>query len=156
MTASFRCWAEIDIEAVRYNIRVIRSMIADGVLIVAVVKADAYGHGLSEIASRIDRDVDMFGVANLSEGRTIRSTGARSPILILARRCPKNGPRSWKRRSSPQCQPSKKRLGTRRACVPANGCPSISSLIRVWGGLDCGRRKQSTCCVQSSGCLNCG
>jgi alanine racemase len=93
MTASFRCWAEIDIEAVRYNIRVIRSMIADGVLIVAVVKADAYGHGLSEIASRIDRDVDMFGVANLSEGRTIRSTGARSPILILGPALPEERPK---------------------------------------------------------------
>jgi alanine racemase len=83
MTTSFRCWAEIDLEAMRYNIRAIRSMIANGVQIIAVVKADAYGHGLSEIARRLDRDVDLFGVANLVEGQTIRSTGARAPILIL-------------------------------------------------------------------------
>src|SRR5260370_1945258 len=61
----------------------IRSMMANGVQIIAVVKADAYGHGLSEIARRLDRDVDLFGVANLVEGQTIRSTGARAPILIL-------------------------------------------------------------------------
>jgi alanine racemase len=82
-TSSFRCWAEIDIEAMRSNIRAIRSMIANGVRIIAVVKADAYGHGLSEIARQLDRDVDLFGVANLVEGQTIRSTGARAPILIL-------------------------------------------------------------------------
>jgi len=58
-------------------------MIANGVQLVAVVKADAYGHGLSEIARRLDGDVDLFGVANLVEGQTIRSTGARAPILIL-------------------------------------------------------------------------
>ena len=80
---SFRCWAEIDIEAMRYNIQAIRSMIANGVQIIAVVKADAYGHGLSEIARRLDRDVDLFGVANLVEGQTIRSAGAKAPILIL-------------------------------------------------------------------------
>src|SRR5260370_1784721 len=80
---SFRCWAEIDVEAMRYNIQAIRSVMANGVRVIAVVKADAYGHGLSEIARRLDRDVDLFGVANLVEGQPIRSPGARAPILIL-------------------------------------------------------------------------
>ena len=53
-------------------------MIAIGVRIIAVVKADAYGHGLTEIARQLDRDVDLFGVANLVEGQAIRSTGAAS------------------------------------------------------------------------------
>jgi alanine racemase len=83
MTTSFRCWAEIDLEAMRDNLRAIRSMIAEGVRIIAVVKADAYGHGLSEVARQLDREVDLFGVANLVEGQTIRSTGARAPILVL-------------------------------------------------------------------------
>jgi alanine racemase len=83
MTTSFRCWAEIDVEAMRYNLGAIRSMIANGVRIIAVVKADAYGHGLVEVARQLDRDVDLFGVANLVEGQTIRSAGARAPILIL-------------------------------------------------------------------------
>jgi alanine racemase len=83
MTASFRCWVEIDVEAMRSNIRSVRSSVAHGVRIVAIVKADAYGHGLSEIARRIDSDVDMFGVANLGEGQMIRAAGARAPILLL-------------------------------------------------------------------------
>jgi alanine racemase len=83
MTDIFRCWAEIDIEAMRSNLRAIRSMVAEGVRLVVIVKADAYGHGLAEIASQLDRDVDLFGVASLSEARTIRSSGARAPILIL-------------------------------------------------------------------------
>jgi alanine racemase len=83
MTDIFRCWAEIDIEAMRSNLRTIRSMVAEGVRLVVIVKADAYGHGLAEIAPQLDRDVDLFGVASLSEARTIRSSGACAPILIL-------------------------------------------------------------------------
>ena len=83
MTTSFRCWAEIDVEAMRHNLQAIRAMVSNGVRIIAVVKADAYGHGLPEIARRLDRDVDLFGVANLVEAQTIRSTGAEAPILIL-------------------------------------------------------------------------
>jgi alanine racemase len=84
MTTSFRCWAEIEIEAMRSNLRTIRSMVAAGVRIIVIVKADAYGHGLPEVARQLDRDVDLFGVASLSEGRAIRSAGARAPVLILS------------------------------------------------------------------------
>jgi alanine racemase len=83
MTNIFRCWAEIEIEAMRSNLRTIRTMVAEGVRLVTIVKADAYGHGLAEIAPQLDRDVDLFGVASLSEARTIRSSGARAPVLIL-------------------------------------------------------------------------
>jgi alanine racemase len=47
------------------------------------VKADAYGHGLSEVARLIDDDLDLFGVANLAEGLEIRQGGVRSPVLLL-------------------------------------------------------------------------
>jgi alanine racemase len=83
MTNPFRCWAEIDIEAMRSNLRTIRTMATEGVRLVAIVKADAYGHGLAEVAPQLDRDVDFFGVASLSEARTIRSSGASAPVLIL-------------------------------------------------------------------------
>jgi alanine racemase len=83
MTTSLRCWAEIDIEAMRSNLRTIRSMVAPGVRLIAVVKADAYGHGLPEVARQLDRETDLFGVASLSEAQTIRSTGAQAPVLIL-------------------------------------------------------------------------
>jgi alanine racemase len=83
MNTCFRCWAEIEVEAMRANLRTIRSLVASGVRVIAIVKADAYGHGLSEVARQLDRDVDLFGVASLPEARTIRSTGALAPILIL-------------------------------------------------------------------------
>ncbi len=83
MTTSFRCWAEIDVEAMRSNLGTIRSMVPAGVRIIAIVKADAYGHGLTEVARQLDRDVEMFGVASLAEALTIRSTGAHAPVLIL-------------------------------------------------------------------------
>jgi alanine racemase len=83
MTTLFRCWAEIDIEAMRSNLRAIRSLVAAGVRIIAVVKADAYGHGLCETARRLDGDVDLFGVANLAEAQAIRAAGARAQVVIL-------------------------------------------------------------------------
>jgi alanine racemase len=83
MTTSFRCWAEINIEAMRSNLRVVRSLVASGVRVVSIIKADAYGHGLPEIARRLGRDTDLFGVASLMEARAIRSTGSRTPVLIL-------------------------------------------------------------------------
>lgn len=84
MNTSFRCWAEINLQAMRSNLGTIRSFLPAGVRIVAVVKADAYGHGLLEVARELDRDVDLFGVASLAEARAIRSTGAQAPVLILS------------------------------------------------------------------------
>jgi alanine racemase len=83
MTTSFRCWAEIDIEAMRSNLRTIRSLVPNNVRIIAVVKADAYGHGLPVVARQLDKDVDLFGVASLAEARAIRSAGGQAPVLIL-------------------------------------------------------------------------
>src|SRR5262245_5642994 len=84
MTASYRCWAEIDIRSLRRNIRTIRSMTGQKARVIFVVKADAYGHGLTEIALRLDKDVDLFGVANVVEAQTIRATGSLTPVLILS------------------------------------------------------------------------
>lgn len=83
MTTTYRCWAEVDAEALRHNVRALRSFLLPGVQIVGVVKADAYGHGLSELARLIDEDVDLFGVANVAEGLEIRRAGAHSPVLLL-------------------------------------------------------------------------
>jgi alanine racemase len=83
MTGSLRCWSEINIDAMRFNLGVLRSLVAPAVRMIAVIKADAYGHGLPEIACRLDQNVDLFGVASLAEGQTIRAAGAQAPILIL-------------------------------------------------------------------------
>jgi len=81
--ATYRCWAEIDAEALHHNARALRSFLSPGVRLIAIVKADAYGHGLSELARLINDDVDCFGVANVAEGLEIRRGGLSSPVLLL-------------------------------------------------------------------------
>ncbi len=79
-----RCWAEIDLDALRHNLASIRQKIGPNVRILTVVKADAYGHGLKAIAGHLMRcGTDVFGVANLAEAQTIRSVGRGWPTLLL-------------------------------------------------------------------------
>lgn len=82
--ASYRCWAEIDLSALRGNLAWIRHRAGKGVKIITVVKADAYGHGLKQIAALLMQSgTDIFGVANLAEAQAIRSVGRGWPILML-------------------------------------------------------------------------
>ena len=81
---SYRCWAEVDLDALRENLAWIRHRVGQGVQIMTVVKADAYGHGLQAIAAHLMRSgTDIFGVANLAEARAIRVVGRGWPILML-------------------------------------------------------------------------
>ena len=52
--------------------------------IMAIIKRDAYGHGLRQVAKALEDHVDMFGLATVDEGIDLRMTGIRTPILILA------------------------------------------------------------------------
>lgn len=84
MAWSHRCWAEVDLDALRENLAWIRHRVGAGVNILAVVKADAYGHGLKPIAALLMQSgADIFGVANLIEAQAIRSVGKGWPILML-------------------------------------------------------------------------
>ncbi len=74
--------ATIDLEALRGNLEVVRSA-ATGRRVVAIVKADAYGHGLEGVAGAIEDSVDAFGVACLDEALRLRRAGAGRPILLL-------------------------------------------------------------------------
>jgi len=79
-----RCWAEIDLGALRHNLRTVRETIGDGAGVMAVVKANAYGHGMPEIANAIREDVWMFGVANAAEARELRdSLGKNAPDIFI-------------------------------------------------------------------------
>lgn len=80
----YRCWAEVDLDALRGNLAVLRQHVEPGVRIMTVVKADAYGHGLAAIAAHLMRcGTDLFGVANLAEAYVIRSVGRGWPVLML-------------------------------------------------------------------------
>ncbi len=79
---STRCWAEIDLAALRYNAEVVRNCVAPGVARLAVVKANAYGHGVVAVAKALGDDVQLFGVANLQEAIEARAA-VPHPIVIL-------------------------------------------------------------------------
>ncbi len=81
----FSTWIEIDLDALVANIGAVRSRIGEGVGIILVVKADAYGHGAVEVARAAVRSgVDVLGVATLYEGIELRQAGIDAPILILS------------------------------------------------------------------------
>ena len=89
MTNSPRCWAEVDLGALRENLAWLRHRVGPEVKIMTVVKADAYGHGLKPIAAVLMQSgTDVFGVANLAEAQSIRSVGPGWPILMLGAALP--------------------------------------------------------------------
>lgn len=77
-------WAEIDLEALAANFQLVRRRVAPEVKVMAVVKADAYGHGAVECARRLAREgADWFGVAMPEEGLELRRAGITRPILCF-------------------------------------------------------------------------
>jgi alanine racemase len=84
MKKPYRCWAEIELDALRANLAWVRRKAGPGVKVLTVVKADAYGHGLRQIAALLMQSgTDIFGVANLKEAQAVRSVGEGWPILML-------------------------------------------------------------------------
>ncbi len=74
----------MDLSALRGNLAWIRHRVGPHVKIMTVVKADAYGHGLKQIAALLMQSgTDIFGVANLAEAHAIRTVGRGWPILML-------------------------------------------------------------------------
>lgn len=96
LTASrlpLRCWAEIDLAALERNLRLIRASLPTHMRYVAVVKADAYGHGLPQAAARLmHAGADLFAVANLAEAAALREIGPGWPILLLSPLLPDEDP----------------------------------------------------------------
>ncbi len=79
-----RCWAEIDHAALRYNAQAVRASIGDKPGIIAVVKANGYGHGGPEVAKTLVPYAEQFGVATLEEARAVRAAVSQKDILILS------------------------------------------------------------------------
>ncbi|MFL6589675.1 MAG: alanine racemase [Chthoniobacterales bacterium] len=82
MSETYRCWAEIDRSALRHNIGAVRERVRDAEIL-AVVKANAYGHGLTGVAEAVANEVQLFGVANLEEAVALRTAGLGHPVIIL-------------------------------------------------------------------------
>ncbi len=76
--------AEIDLASFRHNVNVVRSLVEPGVKIMAVVKADAYGHGAVPCAqAALEAGAECLGVAVLEEGIELREADIGAPILVL-------------------------------------------------------------------------
>ena len=82
MEKHYRCWAEIDRSALRHNVAFVREKFGPDIDLLAVVKANAYGHGMIEVAQTIADQANIFGVANLEEATALRAA-VRNPITIL-------------------------------------------------------------------------
>jgi alanine racemase len=75
---------EVDLGALEFNYRQIRKRIHEGVKVLAVVKADAYGHGAIPVSLKLERlGVEYLGVAIAEEGVELRRGGVKTPILVL-------------------------------------------------------------------------
>lgn len=76
-------WAEIDLKAIKHNIGSIREAAA-GARVMAVVKANAYGHGMLEVSRLcLEEGIDYLAVASLDEAMSLRDAGINVPILVL-------------------------------------------------------------------------
>jgi alanine racemase len=77
-------WAEIDMDALASNFHWVRKRVGPGIKIMAVIKADAYGHGAVHCARRLAAEgAEWFAVATPEEGVELRSAGIRQPVLCL-------------------------------------------------------------------------
>jgi len=75
---------EIDLAALRHNLQQVQQQAGPGNRVLAVVKADAYGHGASRVSLTLQQaGVDLFGVAIAEEGMALRNAGIDRPILVL-------------------------------------------------------------------------
>ena len=85
LTQQYRSWVEIDLDSFQHNWNEIKRLIAPGVRVMQVVKADAYGHGAIEISrAALNNGVFCLGVANADEGIQLRISGINAPIIIIS------------------------------------------------------------------------
>ena len=78
-------WVEVDLDAIRRNVRAFKDCTRSGTRFCAVVKANAYGHGAVRVAQACRAvGVDMFAVATVAEGIALRDGGITEPVLLLA------------------------------------------------------------------------
>ena len=77
-------WVEVNLGNISHNVRQIKKLVGEKVKIMAVVKADAYGHGACQVGKTVlEAGADSLGVATLSEAIELRKCGLTCPILVL-------------------------------------------------------------------------
>ena len=84
MNPPSRCWAEIDLGSLAANLEQLKRRVSAEVQFAAVIKADAYGHGLQPVAVALKDQANIVAVANTTEAEDIRRAGVETPIMILS------------------------------------------------------------------------
>jgi alanine racemase len=83
VTTSYKTWVEISASNLIHNISQIRNLLRPGTKLAGVIKANAYGHGVIEVAKIIQNKIDFFAVDSIDEALWLKNGGAGKPILIL-------------------------------------------------------------------------
>lgn len=84
LTSRQRAWVEVDLNAIAHNVRTLKVWLDASTRLMAVVKADAYGHGATTVARTALADgADSLAIATLAEGVELRQAGITAPILLL-------------------------------------------------------------------------
>ena len=82
MSEYYRVYAEVDLSAIVENVKNLKKLTNDGTKAMAVVKANAYGHGDVAVSKAVYNEVDAYAVATLQEAINLRENGIDKPILI--------------------------------------------------------------------------
>jgi alanine racemase len=86
-------WIDVDLDAIAHNVRTFRRLLAPGCRLIAVVKANAYGHGMVQVARQALRHgAAELAVANVHEGAQLRAAGITQPILVAGPVVPAEAP----------------------------------------------------------------
>lgn len=79
-----RTWVEINLGALSRNLAFVRKRVGPGVGILAVVKANAYGHGVAGVVRTLAHDTEVFGVANINEAAEVAAAGTGRAVMLLS------------------------------------------------------------------------
>jgi alanine racemase len=90
MSSHHTAWVAVDTGAIRDNYRLIKEHVGADVSVMAVVKTNAYGHGIALVAKALEHEADMFGVSTPEEGAAIREAGVATPVLVFHPAAPWN------------------------------------------------------------------
>ncbi len=89
-------WAEIDLNAIAHNVRELRRITNPKASLMVAVKANAYGHGIIEVARQaLKSGADALGVARVDEGIRLREAGIDAPVLVFGYTVPSEAARLY-------------------------------------------------------------
>ncbi len=120
MTYRRYAWVEVDLDAVARNVRTLKALTPPGTRFMAVVKADAYGHGALDVArTALSAGADRLGVATVEEAVALRDAGVTAPVQLLSEAPPSAAEAIIEHRLTPTVATREGALALSRAATEA-------------------------------------